>query len=157
MSFEKENFLRTRFVRYLQQLDPATPPLWGKMSVQQMIEHFSSVALKTANGRYNATAILTPPEQRPKMMEFLLSEKPFKKNLKNPLLGDEPAPLRFNTVQGAIADLHSELIYFFEVFEKSPLHTTRNPFYGDLNFDQNVQLLYKHAFHHLKQFGVQPY
>ena len=38
MSFEKENFLRTKFVSYLQKLDPATAPRWGKMSVQQMID-----------------------------------------------------------------------------------------------------------------------
>ncbi|PZR25734.1 MAG: hypothetical protein DI535_16875 [Citrobacter freundii] len=157
MSFEKENFLRTRFIRHLQQLDPATPPLWGKMSVQQMIEHFSGDAVRVANGRYNATGILTPPDRRQKMMEFLLSEKPFKRNLTNPLLGEEPAPLQFNTVQAAIADLHGELIHFFEVFEKKPDLITLNPFYGELNFDQNVQLLHKHALHHLAQFGVHPY
>ncbi len=156
MSFEKENFLRTRFVRHLQQLDAATPPLWGKMSVQQMIEHFAGDALRVANGRLVADKILTPPDQLPKMMEFLLSEKPFKKNLRNPLLGDAPAPLRFNTTQAAIAELHGELIHFFEVFEKRPSMTTLNPFYGPLNFEQNVQLLHKHAFHHLRQFGVNP-
>lgn len=157
MSFEKENFLRTRFIRHLQQLDPATLPVWGKMSVQQMIEHFSGEAVKVANGRYNAKEFLTPIDKRQKMMEFLLSEKPFKQNLKNPLLGEDPAPLRFNTVQAAIADLHGELIYFFEIFEKKPDLRTFNPFYGELNFDQNVQLLHKHALHHLAQFGVHPY
>lgn len=155
MSFEKENFLRTRLIRHLQQLDPATPPLWGKMSVQQMIEHFSYDALRVANGRYGATDVITPADQLSRMMDFLQSEKSFKKNLKNPLLGEEPAPLRFNTIQAAIADLHSELIFFFEVFEKRPTLTTLNPLYGELNFDQNVQLLYKHAIHHLRQFGVQ--
>ncbi len=157
MSFEKENFLRTRFIRHLQQLNPGTPPLWGKMSVQQMIEHFSTDALRVANGRHAFAEILVPAAQLPRMMEFLLSEKPFKRNLKNPLLGENPAPTKFNTVQAAIADLHGELIGFFEVFEQNPNLLTRNPFYGDLNFDQNVQLLYKHALHHLGQFGVYPY
>jgi hypothetical protein len=44
--------------------------------------------------------------------------------------------------------------YFFTVFNKNNLRVTRNPFYGDLNYEQNVQLLHKHALHHLKQFGV---
>ena len=157
MNFEKENFLRTRFIRHLQQLDPGTPPLWGKMSVQQMIEHFGRDAMRVANGSHSFTEIVTPAEHRSKMMDFLLSDKPFKKNLRNPLLGEEPAPVRFNTVQAAIADLHGELIHFFEVFEKKPDLVTRNPFYGDLNFEQNVQLLHKHALHHLRQFGVIPY
>jgi hypothetical protein len=48
------------------------------------------------------------------------------------------------------------MIYFFEVFEKDTALVTRNPFFGDLNFEQNVQLLYKHSLHHLRQFGVEP-
>lgn len=51
MSLEKENFLRTKLVAYLQQLDPTTQPKWGKMNVQQMIEHFGGNALRNANGR----------------------------------------------------------------------------------------------------------
>jgi len=48
------------------------------------------------------------------------------------------------------------LIYFFEAFENDHNLVTRNPLFGDLNFEQNVQLLHKHALHHLRQFGVQP-
>ncbi len=156
MSIGKENFLRTKLVTCLQQLDPATPALWGKMSVQQMVEHFGGEAVRNANGRLPMEKILTPPEQLAQMREFMMSEKPFKENTKNPLMGEEPAPLRYHTIQGAIGPLQQELIYFFEAFEKNPQLVTRNSFFGDLNFEQNVQLLYKHALHHLKQFGVEP-
>lgn len=156
MSFEKENFLRTRLVSYLQQLDPSTPPRWGKMSVQQMIEHYSGDAVRNASGRLKIDKIMTAPERLGPMREFMMSERPFKENTKNPLLGEEPAPRRYNTVQAAIGALQQELIYFFEAFAKDPHLITRNPFFGDLNFDQNVQLLYKHALHHLRQFGVEP-
>jgi hypothetical protein len=156
MSFEKENFLRTKLVRYLQQLDPSTPPRWGKMSVQHMIEHCSGDVFRTANGRLKITEIHVPPEQLQKMRDFLMSDKPFKENVINPLIGKDLRPLHFKTVQGAIGALQQELIYFFEVFEKNPSLTTRNPFFGDLDFEQNVQLLYKHSLHHLRQFGVEP-
>lgn len=156
MSFEKENFLRTRLVRYLQQLDPATRPLWGKMNVQQMIEHFAGDAVRNASGRLKIEKIMTLPENLQRMREFMMSDKPFKENIKNPLLKEEPAPLRFHTVQAAIGALQQELIYFFEAFAKDPQLLTRNPFFGDLNFEQNVQLLHKHAIHHLRQFGVEP-
>ncbi len=156
MSLEKENFLRTRLVSYLKQLNPATPPLWGNMNVQQMAEHFANDALRCASGRLRFEKILTPPENLEKMRDFLMSEKPFKENTKNPLMGETPAPLQHATLQAAIGELQQELINFFEVFEKNPLQQTRNPFFGDLNFEQNVQLLYKHALHHLKQFGVEP-
>jgi len=156
MSLEKENFLRTRLVSYLQRLDPSTPARWGKMNVQQMIEHYGGDGIRSANGRLKIEKIFTAPENLQRMQDFLFGDKPFKENVKNPLLGEEPRPLRYKTVQGAIGALQQELIYFFEVFEKNPGLKTRNPFFGDLNFDQNVQLLYKHALHHLRQFGVEP-
>lgn len=156
MSIEKENFLRTKLVAYLQQLNPATTARWGKMSVQQMIEHYAGDAVRNANGHLKTDSILTPTSNLERMREFMMSDKLFKENTKNPLLGEEPAPLRYKTVQGAIGALQQELIYFFEAFDREPGLITRNPFFGDLNFDQNVQLLYKHALHHLRQFGVEP-
>ena len=51
MSIEKENFLRTRLVPLLQQLNPSTSPKWGKMDVQQMIEHYTQDAVSVASGR----------------------------------------------------------------------------------------------------------
>ncbi len=154
MNFEKENFLRTRLVRYLQQLDPHTPPRWGKMNAQQMVEHFAGDAIRIASGALKMDKILTTPDQLSRMREFLRSDKPFKKNLKNPLLGEEPAPLHHKTMQAAIGYLQEQLIFFFEAFDNDPSLVTRNPFYGDLDFESNVQLLYKHAIHHLEQFGV---
>ena len=156
MTIGKENFLRTRLVAYLQRLDPATPPRWGKMNVQQMVEHYAGDAVRNASGRLKFDAIMTPPERLEQMREFMMSDKPFRENTKNPLMGEEPAPLHFKTVQAAIGALQQELIYFFEVFENNPQLITRNPFFGDLNFEQNVQLLYKHALHHLRQFGIEP-
>jgi hypothetical protein len=156
MSFEKENFLRTRLVSYMQQLNPATPPRWGRMSVQHMVEHFAGDAVRNASGRLKSETIVTPAERLPKFREFMMSEKPFKENTKNPLLPEEPKALRFHTVQAAIGKLHEELIHFFEVYAKDPQLITRNPIFGDLNFEQNVQLLHKHAIHHLRQFGLEP-
>ncbi len=156
MSLEKENFLRTKLVTCLQQLDPFTIPKWGKMNVQQMIEHYGSDAVCNASGRLKFDTILTPQEHLERLREFLMSDKPFKENTKNSLMGEEPLPLRYKTVQAAIGTLKEELIYFFEAYEKNPNQIIRNPFFGDLNFEQNVQLLYKHALHHLRQFGVDP-
>ena len=156
MSIEKEDFLRTKLIPCLQRLDPSTPPRWGKMSVQQMIEHFSGDAVRNANGRLKFDKIVTPPENLTRMREFMMSDKPFKENTINPLLGPEPEPPHYATVQAAIGALQQELIYFFEAYEKKPQLVIRNPFFGDLNFEENVQLLFKHALHHLKQFGVEP-
>ncbi len=99
MSIEKENFLRTRLVPLLQALPPATPARWGKMNVQQMIEHLGGDAIRTASGRLIFEKILTAPEQLARMRAFMMSEKPFKENTVNPLMGNEPASMRYKTVQ----------------------------------------------------------
>lgn len=156
MSIEKENFLRTKFVPCLQQLNARTSPRWGKMNVQQMVEHFADDALRCASGRLRIEHIITPAENLERMREFMMSDKPFKENTKNPLMPEVPPENRFATLQAAIGNLQEELIAFFEAFEKNPLLITRNPFFGDLNFEENVHLLYKHALHHLRQFGVEP-
>ncbi len=155
MTIEKENFLRTKLITWLQRLDPATPPRWGKMNVQQMIEHYAGDAVRNASGKLRFDTIMTPPDKLGAMRDFMMSDKPFKENTMNPLMDAAPPPLYYKTFQAAIGALQQELIYFFQAFEKDPQMTTRNPFFGDLNFEQNVQLLYKHALHHLKQFGVE--
>jgi hypothetical protein len=154
MTIEKENFLRTRLITYLQRLDPLTPPRWGNMSVQHMIEHLGTDGFCIASGRIRYENIVTAPERLDRYMEFLMSDKPFKENTMNPLLASEPMELKYKTVQAAIGALQEELIFFFEAFKKNPALITRNPIFGDLNFEQNVQLLHKHAMHHLHQFGI---
>ena len=156
MSLEKEYFLRSRFIYCLHQLAPDTKPLFGKMSVQQMIEHFANDSLPTASGKRVFSVILTPADKLPKVRAFMLSDSPFKEGTRNPLMSDEPAPPVHHTVQASIGALQMELIDFFDHFEKNPTATTRNPFFGDLSFEENVHLLYKHALHHLRQFGMTP-
>jgi hypothetical protein len=153
MNIEKEIFLRTKFILLLQKLDPFTQPQWGKMNVQQMIEHFAEM-FRWASGKVKHEKILTPPDRLQAFRDFMMSEKFFKENTKNILMGEQPDPVKHKTIQAAIGEVQEELIYFFEVFEKNPGLTVRNPFFGDLNFEESIQLLHKHALHHLRQFGV---
>lgn len=153
MNQAKLDFLKNDFIKLLRSIDPDTKPAWGKMNLQQMIEHFSGDAVRNANGRL-VLKVVTPAEHLPKMQEFMMSEKPFKENTKNVLLGDDPLPTRNPDLDAAINELQDELNHFFEVFEKNPSLTINNPFFGELDYAGNVQLLHKHALHHLRQFGV---
>ena len=153
MNLEKENFLRTKFVSLLQRLRPDTRPLWGKMNVQQMIEHFSDVVM-LASGKIKMP-VVTSPAQLPKFREFMMSDKPFRENTKSPVLPEEPLPLKKHTKEAAVGKLQEELIHFFEAFKKDPGLITTHPVFGELNFEQNIQLMHKHALHHLKQFGIE--
>jgi len=106
-----------------------------------------------ANGKIKMP-IVTPADKLPRLQEFMMSEKPFKENTKSPVLAEEPAPLKKNTKEAAIGKLQEEIIYFFEAFEKNPGMKTTNPVFGELGLEMNIQLLYKHALHHLRQFGI---
>ena len=97
---------------------------------------------------------MTPADRVPKMKEFIMSEKEFRPDTKNALMGDEPEPVKRASVAEAIDDLESELKDLVKHFENSPQSTITNPFFGDLNYEESIQLLHKHAIHHLKQFGV---
>jgi hypothetical protein len=147
----KLNFLKNEFIPRLQQLESTAKGNWGVMNGQEMVEHLCD-AVKNASGRL-VVPLLNQGERLEKSRQFLESEKPFKENTKNPLIAD-PFPLRKPSMQAAIAKLTQELDYFFLVFENNPNLTTLNPIFGELDYTQNVQLLHKHAMHHLRQFGL---
>jgi hypothetical protein len=154
MNEEKLQFLKKEFIPLLQKIDTGAKPLWGKMNLQQMIEHFSA-AIKIATGTLRLPGT-TEPADAGNSYNFLMSDKPFKENTINPLLDEEPYPLRNHTIQAAIGELQVNLLEFFRSYENEEGKKVLNPFFGNLNYAEQIQLLYKHALHHLRQFGVEP-
>jgi hypothetical protein len=151
---DKEAFIKKDFIALLKNIPSDTRPNWGKMTLQQMIEHFAD-SMRVASGRAVVRKVLTPEANLQKMQDFIMSDKPFRENTPNALLSETPAPVRNKTIEGAVKELEAEINYFFTVFETNKLQTSRNPFFGDLTYEQNIHLLYKHARHHLRQFGVE--
>jgi len=148
----KEQFLSETWFEYLKTLSGNEKPLWGKLSAQGMVEHMAdSVAVAYGKQSYD---LQTPVELLEKAKAFAMSDKEFKPNTHNTLMSEEPAPLRHNNMQDAIEELHQEVTAFFSFYQNTPNHLVSNPFFGDLNYKEWVHLLYKHARHHLKQFGL---
>ncbi len=149
---QKAAFLRSEYANLLRQIDPATERRWGKMNFQQMVEHMSD-SVRIGNGR-DPHQLQVPEESVAKMQAFVMSDKPFRENTPNRLLPEEPVAVRNATLEGSIDELQQEIDYLFEVFEGQPGKTIMNPFFGALDFNLWITLLYKHAWHHLRQFGV---
>lgn len=149
---QKASFLKNDYTKFLAGIAPGTAPRWGKMNVQQMIEHMSEY-IGHAYGKV-IFEVLTPEEHLPKMRSFLLSEKPFRENTPNVLLPDTPPPVRHAAISAAIAELQEEVVLLTEQFAQEPGKIVVNPFFGALDYDLTVRLLHKHAWHHLRQFGV---
>jgi len=152
MNKAKEAFLKKDFISLLGKLKADDKGKWGIMNAQQMVEHFAD-SVKNANGKL-VFPLLNEGERLQKSRELLMSETPFKENTKNPLIPEEGIPLRMPDLQSAINKLQKELDYFFEVFENHPELKTTNSIFGELDYEMNIQLLHKHAIHHLRQFGL---
>ena len=152
MQVDKLNFLRNTYPELIRKLDPSTKREWGKMNVQQMIEHMSDF-IRMGNGKL-PQKIFTPAEHLPRLKEFLMSDKEFRPDTKNAMLGEEPLPVVNSTVKEAVKELELELTDFNKFFQENPQAIVTNPIFGDLNFYEWVQLIYKHSRHHLRQFGV---
>lgn len=150
---DKAQFLKEHLVPGIAAISPDFKPLWGKMNLQQMTEHMSREGFQVANGKL-PHILVTPPEHVERMQAFLMSDKPFKENTPNSLMSLDPLPVKHADMNAALAELQTEIDDFFRVYEKEPEKSIMNPFFGNLKFEMQVQLLHKHALHHLKQFGV---
>lgn len=148
----KKSWLKSEYTKRLAELSHDAERLWGKMNVQQMIEHMSDY-VRIASGR-TPMQVVTPEEHLPKMQGFLMSDKPFRENTPNALMPDTPPTARHADQQAAIQELQAEIDHFFDTYTKDKELKIANPFFGYLSFDMQVQLLHKHAWHHLKQFGM---
>lgn len=146
-------FIRNGFFEKLSAIVADTPPVFGKMNVQQMVEHLSD-SVRYANGKDPQTELIVPEERLQAVRDFLLSEKEFRPNTKNSKLGEEPVPVRHATLEAAIDELKQDVDSYVNRFTGNPGLVVRNPFFGDLDFDLWNRLFYKHFLHHLKQFGA---
>jgi hypothetical protein len=153
MNQDKLNFLKNDVPRLLHDLDERTPAQFGKMSVRQMIEHMT-YSVRIASGRL-AVPVHNTGEIRDKSYAFMMSEKPFRPNTPNANLPDLPEPPRNATTAEALAELEDELDAFHRAFEAEGEKRVSNPFFGELNYAEQVHLLDKHFRHHLRQFGVE--
>lgn len=141
-----ENSSRQEIIDRINKLTPQSIPLWGKMSVAQMLAHtILPLELALTNPK--------PPRQfLGKILGgivkiVLLSKGPFKKNA--------PVPKAFKIDTPQDFDLQRErLITTINRFQKGSITDFVHPFVGKMTEDEWGWLQYKHLNHHLEQFGV---
>ncbi len=150
---DKQQFIENGFSEFVKKLAANTTGNWGKMNAQQMAEHVTAF-FKLSSGKL-VMPVLTPEEQLPKLKAFLVSDKEFRENTKAPkeVIGDDPLPLRNETMEAAIYKLEKSIKEFFQYFFNDATKTSSHPVFGVLNFEEWILLHYKHVLHHAKQFG----
>jgi hypothetical protein len=150
---QKLSFLKNDFIELLESLKGDEKPVFGVLNPQQMIEHFGDT-VRLASGKFTVS-VLTPEEKLPAMKAFVMSDKEFKPGTKNPLMNEIPAPVKFTSIDLAVQKLKNAIDNFETTWRTKPeTETILNPFFGNLNFEEQVQLLHKHAHHHLRQFSL---
>jgi hypothetical protein len=142
------------YISQLESLLPEAKPLWGKMTLQHMIEHLI-LAVRSSNGKLKIECF-NPKEKIPALKRFLLSDRPLPKNFINPVIGEDLLPLEYKNLKSAFSALKSEIDDYYIFFETNPEALTTNPTFGNLNKEEWDLFHKKHFTHHLEQFGLKP-
>ena len=154
MDGQKLNFITKECMPLFKTLPAGVAGNWGKMNGQQVVEHVAAFFyVSTEKIKFD---LVTPVEHLPKYKEFLLSDKEFRENTKAPgnVIGEEPLPLRYSTMETALENLAESISGFQSYFKDDADKKIMHPVFGELNFEEWVLLHYKHVTHHLRQFGL---
>ena len=136
-------------VNRIDQLHPDSKPMWGKMSVSQMLAHCIVPTKISAGETQDKQAFLGKLFGKIAKKQMLAAEQ-MKKGLptaKSFIIKHEPDFYKSQEeLKAAIERLHNT--------DKAELLQRKHPFFGKMTLDEWGLLNYKHFDHHLKQFGV---
>lgn len=147
----RDAFLRHRLWDALAGLRGDAPPRWGRTSAQQMVEHLAW-AFEISTGRASVECPV-PEAKRERYKAFLHDDTPMIREFRNPALVAGLPPLRHGDLAAAVAALRNEVERFLDPARAEPSAPT-HPVFGPLGRDEWSRSHFKHAHHHLRQFGL---
>jgi len=139
----------SRIIERINNLQPTSIPLWGKMNVSQMLAHCHAplqVALGEKQIKRGLIGFLFGKIAKTQM----LKPGDFRKNLPTDpsfIVKDE------RNFDNAKQELHS-LIQRFSAADPQSIAQKKHPFFGMMMAEEWGILQWKHLDHHLKQFGI---
>lgn len=138
-----------KIIDRINKLTPDTTPLWGTMTVSQMLKHCQQ-PIKISNGSLKLKSGLMSFLFGRKIKDKMMSPKPFRKNL--------PTVRQFKiTEQLDYKQEKEELVHLVQSFANEgadAIKIDKHPFFGKMNMDEWNTLHWKHLDHHLRQFNV---
>jgi len=137
-------------VQRISQLTPGSAPLWGKMTVSQMLAH-CSIGIETATGDQKPPRVAVGRILGPLVKPLALrNDEPMRKNSPTAPIFIVKGEPEFKTEQARL----SSLVERFGAAGASCCTDHPHSFFGRLKPDEWAILMYKHVDHHLRQFGV---
>ncbi|HEX8563882.1 MAG TPA: DUF1569 domain-containing protein [Flavobacterium sp.] len=135
-------------VRRLEKLRPESRPLWGKMSVSQMLKHCQK-PIEVAEGKLIIKGGI---------MGFLFGKMAKADFLRRDFRKNSPTVPGFKITDNPDYDTEwnvlVELVTKFREKGPSVIANKKHPFFGEMTEEEWGVLNYKHLDHHLRQFGV---
>ena len=145
-------FFRRQLCEAVMPLRDDSRPGWGMLTAQQMVEHLVwAFELSTEQAQAECRV---PETQRERFKTFLFDNRPTPHEFMNPTLAAGLPPLRYGSLAEAKTALRVEVDRFLRQSGAAPgaLHT--NPVFGPLGAEEWARAHFKHAYHHLLQFGL---
>lgn len=137
----------------LQQLRENTQPQWGRMTAQHMVEHLIT-SVRHSNGKEKVIPA-HPQENLDRSRAFMLSERPFPKNVgTNPENPASLPDLKNLSLAEAIAALLTEIEDYKSHHLTDRGSSYAHAIFGNLNKAEWDFFHDKHFRHHLRQFGL---
>ena len=137
----------------LQDLKSDSPPKFGIMSAQHMVEHLI-LTIKLSYGRVKIPDFSPNEKQLNAKQALLYTDMEFPEGVRAPGLPAELLELRYPDLDTAKEELKKAIVAYQETYAKSPeakfLHTR----FGLLSHKEWEIFHHKHIGHHFRQFGI---
>lgn len=149
----RDALFRRHMFDALKALRADTPPLWGAMTAQQVVEHLLWT-FEMSTGRARVECRL-PDEKRALLRAFLYDNRPTPHGFSNPELVDGLPPLRHPDLDAARRALREEVDRFLDDAGAIPADAVFvHPLFGAIGREEWSRTHFKHTHHHLLQFGL---
>ena len=133
----------------LETIGPDSLPLWGKMSVAQMMAHCSEV-LDVYNGVKPLKTNIITRLFSVTIKQVVVGPEPYKKN--------SPTATQFKVTNHKDFKKEKERLLkaldLFHSMDKEIAQSLKHPLFGKMTLEEKGWAMYKHLDHHLEQFGV---
>ncbi|MCP4521325.1 MAG: DUF1569 domain-containing protein [Cytophagales bacterium] len=146
--FTKE--ITSEIIKRIESLNSESSPVWGKMSVGQMLAHCCIVYEQ----------VFDPKEPKPKglrkiflrwfVKKMVVGEKPYKQGLPTPAYFVIKEDKNFESEKKRLVDFISQV----QELGGSHFDGKESHSFGALSKNEWNNMFYKHLDHHLKQFNV---
>lgn len=141
-------------ITLLDSLAAETPPVFGIMTAQHMVEHLIW-SLKIANGEKHSEQFFRAEKAEKMKAALIYTDAEMPLGFRAPVLPEnEVLPLEYDNLEEAKSIFATELHRFHDYFMSNPEATLMNPSLGLLNHKEWLVFHTKHFKHHFKQFGL---